>query len=97
MPKTRIVGRANLNFKQSRPYFDFLLSAGHIKKNCPSNATTGVYELTNKGERLLSLLQDVEAELEELFTPDRVTPQQKRQIHSRSFERGVNTQAKAHS
>ena len=63
VPKTRIIYQANLNFTFAQPFFDFLISRGYIAKHAPSEERAVVYKLTQKGENLLKLLQQVETEL----------------------------------
>ena len=63
--KTQIVSRANLNFQLTGRYFRFLLAKGLIKENF-ANRGFVAYDLTDRGERLRSLLKSVE---DELFVP----------------------------
>jgi len=63
--KTQIVSRANLNFQLTGRYIRFLLAKGLIKENFASRGFIA-YDLTDRGERLRSLLNSVE---DELFAP----------------------------
>lgn len=51
--KTKIVYQANLNFKTAGVYIDWLINHELIKKE------DGIYQITSKGNELLSNLQDV--------------------------------------
>ena len=59
--KTQIVYRANLNFHFVNEYIRYLVGKRFIQKNDDGRPFT-VYELTERGERLLGLL-------EELYSP----------------------------
>lgn len=72
LSKTRIVYRANLNFKLAELYLDFLLAKGYVAHGHSLGETAHGYELTDDGERLLQLLQQVESELDGLFPRDPV-------------------------
>jgi predicted transcriptional regulator len=52
--KTRIMQRANLDWRNFQRYFGFLLEEGLIE-NCDSNC----YELTKRGEELIKRLDQV--------------------------------------
>lgn len=51
--KTKIVYQANLNFKTAGAYIDWLMNHELIKKE------DSTYQITSKGNELLSNLQDV--------------------------------------
>ena len=59
--KTQIVYRANLNFHFANEYIRFLVEKRFIRKNDDGRPFT-VYELTERGEHLIRLL-------EELYSP----------------------------
>ncbi len=67
--KTRVIYRANLNFRLAEPYIEFLLMSGHIRRE-PNGDGIASYGLTVKGENFRRLLQQVEQELVELFPQD---------------------------
>jgi predicted transcriptional regulator len=67
---THIVYRANLNFRLAKQYFSFLISNGFVTHASPENGTTRPYRLTDKGEKLLFLLEQVEKELQNMFSYD---------------------------
>lgn len=54
--KTRIMHRANLDWRNFKRYFDFLQADGFIK-NC--NPDSDRYELTENGKNLLQKLKEV--------------------------------------
>ncbi len=54
--KTRIMHRANLDWRNFKRYFDFLQADGFIK-NCNSDPDS--YELTENGKNLLLRLKEV--------------------------------------
>ncbi len=70
--KTRIMHRANLDWRNFKRYFEFLQANGFIM-NC--NPDTECYELTEKGKNLLQRLK----ELSELVDP---TPRISNQFQS---------------
>ncbi|VVB64769.1 Winged helix-turn-helix [uncultured archaeon] len=59
--KTRIVYRANLNFKTAGIYLDWLINKGLIAKD------ENHFKLTTKGIELLSNLQDISPLFSEVF------------------------------
>jgi predicted transcriptional regulator len=59
-PKTRIVYQANLNFRLAGIYFDFLIAKGYMTRTPRALSTTEHYELTKRGEQLLTRLQELE-------------------------------------
>lgn len=65
--KTRIVYRANLNFKMAKDYFEFLISKGYMTRRGDVEEGVKFYDITDKGAHLLQTLQHVEAQLEGLF------------------------------
>lgn len=67
---TRVVYRANLNFELAKRYFRFLTSNGYVTLQNPLESTRGPYQLTDKGEKLFVLLQEVERELHNMFSDD---------------------------
>ncbi len=67
LPKTRIVYQANLNFGFAQRFFDFLLSGGYMVQSYNSALKISNYKLTQKGEHLLRLLQQLESEISPLF------------------------------
>ncbi len=69
--KTRIMHRANLDWRNFKRYFEFLQANGFIT-NC--NPDTECYELTEKGKNLLQRLK----ELAEMVDP---TPRIPNQFH----------------
>ncbi len=54
--KTRIMHKANLDWRNFKRYFDFLIADGFIK-NC--NPDSDRYELTESGKNLLQRLKEV--------------------------------------
>jgi len=60
--KTQLVYGANLNFRLAEGYIEFLRSKRLLFRNM-NERQRGVYELTDRGERLLDLLARVEQEL----------------------------------
>jgi predicted transcriptional regulator len=62
---------ANLNFEFAKRFFEFLTREGYIAEGSTANGKTNPYQLTQKGEHLLELLHQVEAELEPLFSQKR--------------------------
>ena len=59
--KTRIVYRANLNFKTAGIYLDWLINKGLVAKD------ENHFKLTIKGTELLSNLQDISPLFNEVF------------------------------
>ncbi len=59
--KTQMVYKANLNFRIVNGYIEFLVRKTFIRRN-EDEAPFAVYELTERGQRLLQLL-------EELYSP----------------------------
>ena len=59
--KTRIVYRANLNFKTAGIYLDWLINKGLVAKD------ENHFKLTTKGTELLSNLQDISPLFNEVF------------------------------
>ena len=59
--KTRIVYRANLNFKTAGIYLDWLINKGLVAKD------ENHFKLTTKGIELLSNLQDISPLFSEVF------------------------------
>jgi predicted transcriptional regulator len=59
--KTRIVYRANLNFKTAGIYLDWLINKGLVAKD------ENHFKLTTKGTELLSNLQDIAPLFSESF------------------------------
>jgi predicted transcriptional regulator len=59
--KTRIVYRANLNFKTAGIYLDWLINKGLVAKD------ENHFKLTTKGIDLLSNLQDISPLFSEVF------------------------------
>lgn len=59
--KTRIVYRANLNFKTAGIYLDWLMNKGLVSKD------ENHFKLTTKGIELLSNLQDISPLFNEVF------------------------------
>ena len=59
--KTRIVYKANLNFKTAGIYLDWLINQGLVSRN------ENHFKLTNKGNELLSNLQDISPIFNELL------------------------------
>ena len=59
--KTRIVYRANLNFKTAGIYLDWLMNKGLVAKD------ENHFKLTTKGIDLLSNLQDISPLFSEVF------------------------------
>ena len=66
--KTRIMQRANLDWRNFQRHFGFLLEEGLIE-NCDSNC----YELTKKGEELIRRLDQVDEILNRKVTNRKVT------------------------
>jgi len=64
--KTQIIFRANLSFPLAERYISYLLAKGHLQI-CLDRIGVQRYRLTNKGERLLGFLGEIEKELEGLF------------------------------
>jgi predicted transcriptional regulator len=56
MKKTRIMQRANLDWRNFKKYFDYLQADGFITK---CNHDPDCYELTEKGKNLLQKLKEV--------------------------------------
>ena len=69
--KTQIVYQANLNFTLVKSYLDFLVSKGYLVFSDTDTDELTRYSLTEKGQRLLKMLSDLEAELAGLFPNDR--------------------------
>jgi predicted transcriptional regulator len=59
--KTRIVYRANLNFKTAGIYLDWLINKGLVDKN------ENHFKLTTRGTELLSNLQDISPLFNKIF------------------------------
>lgn len=59
--KTRIVYRANLNFKTAGIYLDWLINKGLVSKD------ENRFKLTTKGIELLSNLQDISPLFNDVF------------------------------
>lgn len=59
--KTKIVYRANLNFKTAGIYLDWLMNKGLVAKD------ENHFRLTTKGDELLSNLQDISPLFSEVF------------------------------
>jgi predicted transcriptional regulator len=68
--KTHVVYKANLNFRLAKRYFEFLTSNGYVTLQNPLKSARGPYRLTDKGEKLLALLRQVEKELHNMFSDD---------------------------
>jgi len=62
--KTRIVHRANLNFRLADRYLSFLVGKKLLATETLDNSK--VYRLTESGERMLRFLREVEKELTDL-------------------------------
>jgi predicted transcriptional regulator len=56
LKKTRIMYKANLDWRNFQRYFDFMLKDGFIAKSNPDEC----YALTDKGRDFLKRLKDVE-------------------------------------
>ena len=69
--KTQIVYQANLNFTLAKSYLDFLVSKGYLVFYNTDTDDLTHYSLTEKGQRLLKMLSDLEVELAGLFRTDR--------------------------
>ena len=63
--KTKVVYRANLNFRLAESYIKFLVAKGHLRRESINGHVT--YGLTDKGTNFRRLLGEVERELVEFF------------------------------
>jgi predicted transcriptional regulator len=61
--KTKIVYRANLNFRTVNPYIDLLTQKGFLRTNTGRNVS---YETTNSGIKLLEDFKHMNNKLSEL-------------------------------
>jgi predicted transcriptional regulator len=59
--KTRIMNKANMDWRNFKRYFDFLQANGFITECTPD---PNCYELTEKGKKLLQKLKEVDEVLE---------------------------------
>jgi len=64
--KTGIIFKVNLSFQLAERYVRFLLNKGLIKRETDRDGSTK-YSLTERGDRLLRLLREVENELGDLY------------------------------
>ncbi len=64
--KTNIIFRTNLNHRLAERYTIFLVKKGLLKIERDNRSAQ--YFLTEKGDRLLRLLKEVEKELEDFYT-----------------------------
>ncbi|HZY94415.1 MAG TPA: winged helix-turn-helix domain-containing protein [Candidatus Bathyarchaeia archaeon] len=64
--KTRIVNRANLNFRLAGKYVSFLVAKEMLREIRDGRGRTQ-YQLTSTGERLLHFLSEVEKDLTALY------------------------------
>ncbi len=64
--KTQILFKANLSYRLSERYIQFLVERGLLKRE-PDALGSAKYFLTEKGERFLALLREVERELNGFF------------------------------
>ncbi len=62
--KTRIMQRANLDWRSFKRYFDFLVDHGFLRAGDESGKRKS-YKLTKKGQNLLVELQEVTAMIQE--------------------------------
>ena len=61
--KTRIVYKANLNFKTVDPYIDLLIKNNLLEVKQEKNV---LYETTDKGKRMLDDFKHIDSQLSEL-------------------------------
>ncbi len=71
--RTHIVYRANINFLLAQTYINFLIRRGSLRER-PKIRGTAAFEVTDKGQRFLRLLADVEKEMNHLFLNPREKP-----------------------
>jgi len=64
--KTHIIFKANLSFQLAEKYIHFLVNKGLLRQDSDDEGLTR-YHLTERGQRLLQLLREVENELNSLF------------------------------
>lgn len=65
--KTRVIQKSNLNFNLMREYLSFLLERKYLER-MPSRSSHDKLKLTDKGERLLDLLNQLEGEIKAFRT-----------------------------
>lgn len=64
--KTHVIHKANLSFHLAEEYISFLLEKKHLEVSIDVHGVQR-YQITAKGQRLLSFLSEIEKELEGLF------------------------------
>jgi predicted transcriptional regulator len=65
-PITAIVNRVNLNYEIGKKYISFLNEHGMLSRHLDPTGPVR-YKLTDRGERLLCLIREIQRELADLF------------------------------